>query len=443
MAQQIHPDHVRFGRSLAAAAAGLALAAAGISGCGPEHPITKVASGEFPQEAYVWQRAWTPSVMAGIRESKGRVAGLVVLAAEVEWREGTPQLIRPKVEAATLDECGLSATLAVRIGPWGGPFDEGDPRTQQIVRWIGETLTQARQAGWQPPELQIDFDAATAKLGGYLAWLKVIQKAVAPLPVSFTALPAWLRSPTLREMAILTGRFVLQVHAVERARAEEPNPLLLDARSVETWIRQAAELGVPFRVALPTYRTAVGFDAQGRILGLDSEGPSRVWPPGTRVVTYRSPAADIAQLITEWKKSRPAAMSGVVWYRLPIPGEARNWTWSTLGPVMAGRAPTERLEVSRQGDNPVDLLLVNTGEAEAVWPAEVRAVLAEGAGEFAAADALVGYSVSIDPDQPWKALFRRKTDGAQRFLLPNGKKPLGWIRFSNDTAYRSLSIEIH
>lgn len=425
----------------------LAAAVTGFSGC--REPALRPtgaprASGKFPQDAYVWQRLWTREVATAVRQARGRVAQLTVLAAEVDLAGYKPRLIRPQLDFAAIAGFSGPCSLAFRIGPFSGPFGEGDARTGQIAEWISETLASVRSGGWEPEELQIDFDAATSKLAGYRDWLAVFGKVVAPLPISFTALPDWLNSPILREMAELAGRYVLQVHAVERARAQDTAASLVDVQQARRWVEHAGEMGVPFHVALPTYRSVAGFNPEGKIIGIDSEGPGRSWPEGTRVVTYSSPAPELAQLIRDWAADRPAALSGVIWYRLPVTGESRNWTWATLAPVMSGVAPAERLEIARAGVNPLDLCLLNAGEAEMAWPEVIRCRASPASGGILAGDALGGYQLEFDPSAPNEVVFRKNFRNADCFLPPGGKKPLGWLRFHNATTVspHELSITI-
>lgn len=428
---------------LACIAGGLATTA----GCDSKKPAapagkSRRATGPFPQEAYVWQRAWTPAVSAAVRESTGRVNSLTVLAAEVEFQDKTPRLIRPKLDFAAMRAFGKPMAMAMRIGPWAGPFSESDELANKLVSWLQETLQQARQGGWEPSELQIDFDSATSKLAGYQTWIRLFQKSVHPLPVSFTALPDWLNSPILKEMAALTGRYVLQVHAVERARSNDAKPQLIHPESVRKWINQADSIGVKFHIALPTYRSAVGFNAEGKIIGIDSEGSARAWPQGTRLVTYQSPADELANFIREWTTDRPETMAGVLWYRLPVAGETRNWTWPTFSAVMQGREPKAVVQIQRNEGNPVDLVLSNTGEGEAMWPSEILVKLSPQIGNIEAGDALAGYAFEWDASAPEQAVFRRLPNYSDSFLPPGGKKPLGWLRLNSDTISHELSIQI-
>ena len=398
--------------------------------------------GPLPQEGYVWQRVWTPQVQQGVQAAAGKFAGLVVLAAEVEWLDGQPRLIRPKLDYRTLAALPMPLTLAMRIGPFPGPYGREETRTRQLAAWFKEVLQEASEAGCTPQEVQIDFDAATGKLAGYQLWLEVLQTAVQPIPLSFTALPDWLHSPILQAMARQTGRFVLQVHAVERAAPHSQTPWLIDPQQARSWTEQAAALGVPFRVALPTYRSVVGFDAAGKIVGIDSEGPQRKWPEGTRRVAYLSPPEALAGLVRGWTEDRPEFLSGLLWYRLPVPGERRNWSWATLDSVMAGKTPLPKVQASAQGSNPVDLILRNLGDADADWPARVSVALPASGASILAGDALSGYAFVPDADHPQRAEFQRRGDSPDAFLAPGEEKSLGWLRLDATTADHEITLTL-
>lgn len=400
------------------------------------------ATGAFPQEGYVWQRVWTPQVRTGVAEARGKFSGLTVLAVEVDWRDQQPVVTRPKLDFPLLVSLGVPISLAMRIGPWPGPYEITDARTQQMVTWLREVIKQAEMAGCQPVEVQIDFDAATAKLEGYQTWLTLLQQAAAPIPISFTALPDWLNSPILKSMARQTGRFVLQVHAVEKAQRRAQDPALIQAGQALRWVERAAEYGVPFRVALPTYRSVVGFNAEGKVIGIDSEGPRRAWPENTELVSYFSPPEVIAGLVRDWMVDRPGMLAGLLWYRLPVPEERRNWRWPTLDAVMAGKDPKPDVRVVMRGENPVDLTLQNQGAADAPWPESIVAQLPEGGGGIVAGDALAGYTLVQDPATSGRGEFRKTAGTPDAFLMPGDEKSLGWLRLDATESHHELSISL-
>src|SRR6185369_9365162 len=101
-----------------------------------------------------------------------------------------------------------------------------------------------------------------------------------------------------------------------------------------------------------TYSALLGYDREGRYLGMALDGVQPAWPAGTRVVECNSDPVELARLVAEWRVARPATMEGVVWYRLPISGAKRNWRWPTFAAVLEGRTPTHQLAVHTEGENP-------------------------------------------------------------------------------------------
>src|SRR4029077_5145510 len=93
--------------------------------------------------------------------------------------------------------------------------------------------------------------------------------------------------------------------------------LLCDPAAAKKAVEAAARFRRPFRVALPTYGYVVAFDRQGKGGGLSAEGPLLSWPREAMVRVARSDPAAMAGLVRTWTADRPAALSGILWYRLP------------------------------------------------------------------------------------------------------------------------------
>src|SRR6478735_7057172 len=72
-----------------------------------------VESPPLPQRAYVWQRDWSAPVIESLREAHDTLDGCVVLAAEVEWRDGKPRVVRPAVDWAALRAWGKPVSAAM------------------------------------------------------------------------------------------------------------------------------------------------------------------------------------------------------------------------------------------------------------------------------------------------------------------------------------------
>jgi len=154
---------------------------------------------------------------------------------------------------------------------------------------------------------------------------------------------------------------------------------------------------------------------------MDSVQPA--WPPGTRVLEFATNVDEMAMLVKEWQRARPPQLREIIWYRLPVATDLRNWRWVTLSAVMSGRKPLHRLEVLQQGENPIDLSVVNTGEVDEELDSAVTAIWSSAA--TVTADALTGWTVDITPG---RAIFRN-TSGHQMRLAPGGKRQIGWLRY--------------
>ena len=74
-----------------------------LGGCGKS---SERASGEFPQDVYVWQRVWTEAVERSVEESRvlsgGKIRRIVPLIAEVDFQGGKPRVVRPAVSFEAL-----------------------------------------------------------------------------------------------------------------------------------------------------------------------------------------------------------------------------------------------------------------------------------------------------------------------------------------------------
>jgi hypothetical protein len=316
------------------------------------------AGGSLRHEVYVWQRAWTQPVRDAVAQRATNFAELVPLRAEISWTDGKLQLTRVAVDYRTLASVQRPVGLALRIGPYPGPFtpipnrssghesapsekpgvdqsrltsaatgSDGASVTAYLCDVAASLVAEARTNGVPLAELQLDFDCATSKLDGYRVWLEAVQRRVAPLPVTITALPSWLRSSAFARLAHAAPNYVLQVHSVERPASFDAPFTLCDPADARSAVERAGRLGMPFRVALPTYGYVLAFATNGQFLGLSAEGPRRNWPAGARLREVSSNPIELAALLQGWTADRPAAMRGVIWYRLPVIVDNFNWRW--------------------------------------------------------------------------------------------------------------------
>ena len=416
-------------------AALLALCAAGIflsSTRGSESPH---AGGPLAHEAYVWQRVWNQPVRDAIKQHASQFAGLTVLNAEVSWKGEQPQVIRVPLDYSVLTNAPCPVGLALRIGPCAASVSANDTATVFLADVAASLVTEASSHRLVPRELQIDFDCAESKLDGYRAWVEAFRRKVAPVPVSITALPSWLEQPAFKRLAEAADGYVLQVHSLQRPRAYDAPFTLCDPAAARRAVERAAQIGIPFRVALPTYGYLTAFDAGGRFVGLSAEGPSKTWPEGVQLREVCANPLELAQLVQLWTTNRPAALRGVIWYRLPISDDALNWRWPTLGAIVEGRSPREsvRVETRRVEPGLVGISLINDGELDissrlriqARWR-NARLVAGDGLRDFELVDG-----------GPSAVKFQTRTKPCH---VPAGEtQVIGWLRLSED---REVQIEL-
>jgi hypothetical protein len=383
------------------------------------------ASGQLPQEAYVWQRAWTPAV----REAVGKAVdfrSLVVLAAEVDLSSRPPRTVRPAIAWDLLK--GRPVGLALRIGRfhgWGGGTGRfaDEPETVRLLAGLaGGLAREARSHGLDLWEIQLDYDCPESKLADYPVLVRAVDRAVDPTPVTLTALPSWLRNErAFRDVARSADGFVLQVHFLRTPTRPDEAVELVDPKEAVHAVEQAAKAGRPFRVALPTYSYGAVFDERGALLGLAAEGSRR----SGRAEVSADPAA-LAALVRGWTESRPKEMQGLIWYRLPTADDARNWPWETLRAVMAGRVPRAGVRAEIREPRPLlhEIDVVNIGEAEVPIPSPLH--IRWDSDTLMAADAIAG--TRLFRSGPREA--RLEAPATVRPLRPGERRTVAWLRFT-------------
>ncbi|MEA2559410.1 MAG: hypothetical protein QOH06_914 [Acidobacteriota bacterium] len=350
------------------------------------------AAGPLPQEAYVWQRAWTPAVREAVSQASD-FAGLTVLAAEIDLSHSPIRVFRVGIDWQALRDAGRPVGLALRIGRfqgWGGGtgrFEDEPETVRRLADLAGEVAKQARSHGLDVREVQIDYDCPESKLSDYPVLLEAVRRSVAPAPVTVTALPSWLRQQrAFRSLSRKADGVVLQVHSLRP-------PSLVDPPEAARAVEEAAQAGRPFRVALPTYSTA-------------------------------DPDA-MAELVRRWTADRPAELAGLVWYRLPTAADTNNWPRATLKAVMAGRVPRREIRTALRHPSPAlaEIDLLNTGEAEVPLPSPVD--LRWDSDTLIAADGLFGYRLLRSG--PREA--RLESPKSSRALRPGQRQTIAWLRF--------------
>jgi uncharacterized protein DUF3142 len=303
------------------------------------------------QQVYVWQRSWSPAVKSAVRQRGAEFDQVVVLAAEITWNNGAGKAAHVKLDGDALRKINRPIGIAMRVNPFEGPksinpFDPAGSQTRFICDLAAETIDRATRESINPVELQIDFDCPESKLAGYRNWVAAIKQRIAPTALCITTLPSLINAPGFAPLVRECDSYVLQVHSMKRPASPDQVQPLCDAVQARKWVQTASRIGVPFRVALPTYAYVAQFDARGNCVRLTAEGSNTHPPAGGSSREIRSDADAIAQLVREWNTHQPSAMKGLIWYRLPTEDDDYNWRWQTLAAVMQGRAPKSDAQVS-------------------------------------------------------------------------------------------------
>jgi len=388
-------------------------------------------AGTLTQQAYVWQRAWNDSVLGAVTNHGATFSNLVVLRAEIVWRDGQPEVVPVRLDYAALAATHRPIGIALRIGGYAGPFAP-DGRVTDFLATLATTFpAEARSNGMAASEFQIDFDCAASKLDGYRVWVEALRKKIAPTPLTITVLPSWVKEPAFKKLAQATDGYVLQVHSLERPKDIDAPFTLCDPIAAQRAVEQAGKIGVPFRVALPTYGYLLAFDKSGRFIGLSADGPSKAWPADVQTREVRADPLEMAQLVQTWSTNSPSTLRGIIWYRLPTIVDNFNWRWETLGAIVDSRFPREnfRGEARPVEKGLVEINLVNDGELDlsSRLVVEVRWSRVGGA-RLIAADGLHGFNtLNAGPS----SITFQKNSQPDR-IAAGEKRTIGWLRFDRE-----------
>jgi hypothetical protein len=345
------------------------------------------------------------------------------------------QTIGAGIDWETLKNRAKPVAIALRVAPFPGPFGKDDAPVKRIAETTKTLLAAAEAHGVQLCEFQLDFDCAEKKLNGYRLWLQTLRPIVRPVRFVITSLPAWLDQPEFPALLQEVDGYVLQVHSVPTGR-ETGRATLCDVALARRWVNRAAQLKLPFSMALPTYRCLAGYGPTGKLLGVAMDSVIPAWPPATNILEFAADADSLARLVKEWQTERPRELLELLWYRVPIATDIRNWRWTTLSAVMEGRAPMHKLEVVKMGQNPVDLAIANVGEADE--QGNVIVTVRWSHASLVACDALPGWTVRAESE---RAIFTPMA-GFRSQLPPGGQRSIGWLRYDQVTTVRSQMEEL-
>ncbi len=372
----------------------------------------RAPSRTLQHDAYIWQRVWTPALADAIRTGAPVVNQWRVLAAQFD---ATGQWQHVKIDWRVLAASQRSVVLVLRIDGQLKQWNEARLLAQTLALWRDSQHHGVVLAG-----LEIDHDCGTARLPQYAHFLHRLHDALAPqTTLSITALPAWLTAPALRDVLAAIDQSVLQVHAVRDPRAG-----LFDGVLALHWVRQyAARSDKPFRVALPTYGSRVSWDAQGRLVDVESEADTLDRATDARELL--APPTVIADFLQALKRDPPPHLDGIAWFRLPTVLDRRAWSLATWLAVVRGQSLRSIVRADTTATSTpgtLDVRLENAGDIDVPLP---DAVVLPASCKLA--DGIGSYRLQQDGG---KLSLRRQQQG---LLRAHRQRIIGWARCPTNT----------
>ena len=363
----------------------------------------------LPQDAYIWQRKWTPALRLALTQSSDLVRAWRVLTAYSD-QDGRLQPVA--VDWRAMKSTGRPVIAVVRINGQLAHYND-----DQLLRDLDGLRSDWRQIQAPIAGVEIDHDCGVARLAAYAQFLSRLRTRLdQKIPLSITLLPAWLSAPDLDAVFAPTSEVVLQLHMVQNPRAG-----LFDADEARRWIQaMSRRTDKPFRVALPAYGVRVTRREDGSMLAVESEEPLLAGGYSASELIV-SPEA-VSTLLRELECNPPASLAGVAWFRLPVAGDIRAWSPATWRAVVLGRPLQRRIEAhAEKSDTPgmSNIVLVNEGDVDGVLPPRIDLP-----PSCTIADGINGYG--LDHSESGLSIERQQ-DG----LLPgHHRRLIGWMRCS-------------
>ncbi|MBS0549597.1 MAG: DUF3142 domain-containing protein [Proteobacteria bacterium] len=362
------------------------------------------APGPLPHDAYIWQRVWTPALVAAADRSADLIRNWRILVAEAD-RSGRWTDVEVSWDRVAATHRPVVAVLRI----------DGRLEEQRMAAMVDRVTDTIRGLRVPLAGVEIDYDCPTSRLADYARFLSALRGRLPPtLALSITALPTWMNSPELTRLGADVSEIVLQVHAVD-----DPRRGLFDPEQAERWVRTfALRTGRPFRVALPAYDVRVSWGADGRLAGVEGERPILAGAADSQML-MAAPEA-VRHLLRRLEDNAPDGLVGVAWFRLPTDADRRAWSPETWRAVIAGQLPPAQVSAVLEATDQADLwnvVLANDGTVDAPLPRQIGLDPA-----CAAADGANGFHLASSGTAP--ALEARSAGR----LRAHTKRTIGWAR---------------
>ena len=394
----------------------------------------KVRQTPLSSQAYVWQRVWTEEVSAAVRAA--RFDALHVLAAEFSVKDSRPEIKIITPDWRALVDSGRQISAVLRVHASVGRNGWNSSLVHEMSRLLTDTVSRFKAGGLHLTELQLDYDCAESRLAEYEQMLGSLRTDV---PICITALPAWLRHEAVRKLLARSPGYVLQVHSLHLPKNAGLSGLM-DLNETRAAVQRAEELGVPFRVALPTYSCLVEFADDGRVREVYGEDlPAGLALSTRNYAVLDSDAYTLSGLVAEWRAHSAQLMQAVIWYRLPVGSDRLNWSASLLSKVAGGemlkRGWAAFARPAKEGH--AEIILQHQGEAPDDLPREVS--ISWQGGDIEGGDGLRGYKVLNHA--PGCLTLRLEHPARFGRVQPEQQIVAGWVRLK-DGQSASMDVRI-
>ena len=371
-------------------------------------PRVRATAEPLPHDAYIWQQAWTPPVIAAARRSSDIVRAWRILLAESSQTGRWTTVSVP-----------WSAILATQRPVIGVIRIDGRLDESRMSALLDQVVSRVEASGASLAGVEIDYDCPTSKLPAYARFLAELRSRLARrIALSITALPTWMNSAELERLTRDLDEIVLQVHAVD-----DPRRGLFNPEQAERWVKDfGRRIRRPFRVAVPAYDVRVSWRADGRLASVEGEVPLLSGAASGELLGAAPEA--VLQFLRSLDRAAPDNLVGVAWFRLPTDVDARSWSLQTWRAVIAGALPAVQLKamlVPTQRPDVWTVTLSNSGTVDAPLPRQVRLDPA-----CETADGANGFRLTAASLQAGRPLVLEAA-GNER-LRANRQRIIGWAR---------------
>lgn len=248
------------------------------------------------------------------------------------------------------------------------------PLADDVIRGIRQAKSAAK--GVEVVGVQLDIDCPTRLLPRYADLLRRIRPAVEG-EFSITALPTWLGSPNIREVADAVDFIAPQFYENTTGKTLATLAPVSDTKALQRGLRRLRMLGIPYRAGLAAYGHSLLYDDDGHLAGMyrglgpedalrhpslapeaagelgderklilkavapDAQGRGQ----GVRIAYVLPTAEALRQQLEVYRQNLPDNDRGAILYRFPEAEEAMTLPLPTQEAALRNRKAVPRLDV--------------------------------------------------------------------------------------------------